>query len=104
MGWFWFIPTFHMTHPRSQAQQPTVFRLSRKEVDFPLGIGSHIVDVAVSVEWCASDADVIAPPPRQDSQDSVEGKGDPTGIGAAMHAAAIGETQQAIDATQVGHE
>ncbi|EKM56934.1 uncharacterized protein PHACADRAFT_93074 [Phanerochaete carnosa HHB-10118-sp] len=104
MGWFWFIPTFHMAHPRSQTQQPTVYPLTRKEIDFPLGIGSHLIDVVVSMEWCAPDADVLSPPAREDSQDSVEGRGDPTGIGAAIHAAAIGETQQATEASQVGNE
>ena len=104
MGWIWFIPTFHMTHPRAVGQQPTIFRLTRKEIDFPLGIGSHIIDVEVTMEWCAADADIISPPARQDSQDSAEGRGDPSGIGAAIHAAAIGEAQHAADASRVGDE
>ena len=104
MGWFWFIPTFHMTHPRSSAREPTLFRLTRKEVDFPLGVGSHIVDVTVAMEWCPPDADGARPPSRQDSSDSVQGKGDPTGLGAALQAAALGQPSEAVDATTVGEE
>lgn len=104
MGWFWFIPTFHMTHPRRSTGEPTSFRLTRKEVDFPLGIGSHIVDVTVSMEWCAPEADVVCPPTRQDSQDSAEGRGEPTGLGAVLEAAAIGETRDAAAAAAVGDE
>jgi phosphatidylinositol-3,4,5-trisphosphate 3-phosphatase and dual-specificity protein phosphatase PTEN len=104
MGWFWFIPTFHMTHPRTVASDPTVFRLTRKEIDFPLGVGSYIVDVTVAMEWCPQDADGASPPRRQDSEDSKEGKGEPTGLGAALNAAAMGDTQEAVDATAVGNE
>ncbi|KLO17639.1 hypothetical protein SCHPADRAFT_867729 [Schizopora paradoxa] len=55
LGWFWFIPTFHMLCPipstTSTKTEPTHFKLTRKEVDFPIGIGSHLVDVDVELEW-----------------------------------------------------
>ncbi len=58
MGRFWFIPTFHMLdNPRGSAQQGTTFVLTRKQLDFPVGIGAHIIDVAVSMEW-GSDAEM----------------------------------------------
>ena len=104
MGWLWFIPTFHMMHLRSSRKDETTFRLSRKEVDFPLGIGSHIIDVTASMEWCAPETDIVCPPPRQNSEDSAEGRGEPTGLGAALEAAAIGQTQDAVDANAVGNE
>lgn len=104
MGWFWFIPTFHLPHPRDAAHSPTELRLTRTEIDFPLGVGAHIVDVAVGMEWCAPEADVVGPPARQDSRDSAEGRGDPTGLGASMQAAAVGSAEEAVSAAQVGDE
>jgi phosphatidylinositol-3,4,5-trisphosphate 3-phosphatase/dual-specificity protein phosphatase PTEN len=47
-GWFWFIPAFHMAE---DAPAPTTLTLGRKEVDFPLGLGKALVDVAVELEW-----------------------------------------------------
>ena len=93
-----------MTHPRSSAGEPTLFRLTRKEVDFPLGIGSHLIDVTVSMEWCASEMDVVCPPTREGSTASAEGKGEPTGLGAALGATAMGQTREAVDAAGVGEE
>lgn len=47
MGWFWFVPAFHL----KQNESSTVMRLVRKEVDFPLGPGEWIVDVEIGMEW-----------------------------------------------------
>ena len=100
MGWLWFIPAFHMD---SSNKAETTFRLSRQEVDFPLGLGSHIVDVTASLEWCGpSPVDVVDPPPRQSSEDSAQGKSEPTGLGTALDAAAAGKLGDA--ATVVGDE
>lgn len=66
MGWFWFIPTFHLPHPRGQAGQAgqgSGITLTRKELDFPVGIGKNILDVSVSLEWVPEDARVPNPPP-----------------------------------------
>ena len=59
MGWLWFIPTFHMPPPPSpelSSSSPlpptkTKFVLTRKELDFPVGLGSGIVDVEIEMEW-----------------------------------------------------
>lgn len=62
MGWIWLIPTFHMPHPAptetnnsnddsSTVPTRTSIRLTRKEVDFPIGLGTGIVDVEISLEW-----------------------------------------------------
>ena len=53
MGWFWFVPTFHL----KQNEPSTVMRLGRKEVDFPLGPGEWIVDVEIGMEWVDDIAD-----------------------------------------------
>jgi len=49
MGWFWFIPTFHILQVPSSTT--TLLTLTRKEIDFPIGIGHEIIDVNVSLEW-----------------------------------------------------
>jgi phosphatidylinositol-3,4,5-trisphosphate 3-phosphatase/dual-specificity protein phosphatase PTEN len=53
MGWLWIIPAFHMPAPPAGAEQLKTTRLvlSRREIDFPLGAGSAIIDVEISLEW-----------------------------------------------------
>ena len=75
MGWFWFIPTFHMHHPRGPGNESATLVLTRKELDFPVGIGANLIDVAVSMEWCSEAADVVDPPERVNSAEMAEGKG-----------------------------
>ncbi|KAI0341469.1 phosphatases II [Trametopsis cervina] len=103
LGWFWFIPTFHMKHPRSSADDASVnLRLTRAEIDFPLGIGAHIVDVEVSMKWCPDD--VVNPPDRQNSADSDKGKSDPPGLATALQAAVSGKASEAMEASQAGDD
>ena len=70
MGWFWFIPIFHLPHPRGSAEQSATLVLTRKEIDFPVGIGSNIIDVSVSMEWCSEAADAMNTPERLSSAES----------------------------------
>ncbi|KAI0646393.1 phosphatases II [Trametes meyenii] len=100
MGWFWFVPTFHMPHPRASGGEGATLVLTRKEVDFPVGIGSSILDVGVSMEWCSEAADVVSPPARQGSAESVEGQGEPTSVAAALQAAASGQVHGLAEAKQ----
>ncbi|KAI0746880.1 phosphatases II [Daedaleopsis nitida] len=104
MGWFWFIPTFHMPHPRGLDQESTTFVLTRKEVDFPVGIGANIIDVAVSMEWCSEAADVVDPPERVNSAEMAEGKGEPTGVAATLPAVVTGQAREFADATQAAED
>ncbi|TBU41726.1 phosphatases II [Dichomitus squalens] len=106
MGWFWFIPTFHMQHPRGAPgiQQATTLTLTRKELDFAVGIGSNIIDVAVSMEWCDEAADVVSPPERVTSTDIAEGRDDPKGVAAALTAIAAGETEDIANAKQAAED
>ncbi|EMD31886.1 hypothetical protein CERSUDRAFT_119176 [Gelatoporia subvermispora B] len=89
MGWFWFIPTFHMPHPRAAGQTATL-RLSKKEIDFPLGIGSGIIEVEVRMEWLLPSSDDSEPPPRQGSAESARGEGEPAGVAATLQAVTTG--------------
>lgn len=104
MGWFWFIPTFHMPHPRQTGQQTATLRLTRQEVDFALGIGSNIVDLEVNLEWCSESADVMSPPERQTSIESREGKGEPAGIAATLEAVAAGNVSGIVEAKQAAED
>ena len=104
MGWFWFIPTFHMHHPRGAAEQSATFVLTRKELDFPVGIGANIIDVAVSMEWCSEAADVLSPPERVTSLEMEEGKGEPAGVAATLPAVATGEAREIAEATQAAED
>ncbi|KAF4581672.1 Telomerase protein component 1 [Pleurotus pulmonarius] len=76
MGWFWFIPTFHSSESREAAS----FILSRKDIDFPLGIGSSILDVEILMEW-VSEGGTLQPAVRQTSEDALErGEDEPAGL------------------------
>ncbi|TCD68747.1 Telomerase protein component 1 [Steccherinum ochraceum] len=104
MGWFWFIPTFHMP-PRDAEQQTVTLKLTRQEVDFAVGIGSHIVDLEVNLEWCSESADIISPPERTTSVESREGKGEPAGVAAAVEAvASAGTVGEIVEAKQAAED
>lgn len=51
MGWFWFIPCFHLPQPPMPTAPHVKFVLSRSETDFPLGIGALLLDVEVTLGW-----------------------------------------------------
>lgn len=68
-GWFWFIPAFHMPSRDSEtSRSPTEFKLTRKEVDFPLGPGSWLIDVTLEMEWAGKEATAAAPKPPKKEQ------------------------------------
>ncbi|KAH9896956.1 phosphatases II [Cubamyces lactineus] len=104
MGWFWFIPTFHLPHPRGSAEQSATLTLTRKEIDFPVGIGSNIIDVSVSMEWCSEAADVINPPERLGSAEFAKGQGEPSAVAASLQAAAGGEIKEMVEANQAAND
>ena len=106
MGWFWFIPTFHMPHPRGTAKGAcsTTLVLKRKELDFPVGIGANIIDVAVTMEWCPEAADVIDPPERATSTDIAEGREEPAGVAVSLPAVVASEGRDVVEAQQAAEE
>ena len=102
MGWFWFIPVFHMssqTPPASSSAAATHFTLTRKELDFAVGAGAFIIDVDIALEWVpSSSADAQkSPPPQQTSMDSLQGVG-----GEPRSGGIIATLQSAIDGEGVG--
>ncbi|KAH9942829.1 phosphatases II [Amylocystis lapponica] len=90
MGWFWFIPTFHMPHPRVAGQAASLL-LRRKEIDFPLGIGSNIIDVEVSMEWCSEES------PKAETDE-------PGGLAATLQAAAAGDLTEVVETKQAAED
>lgn len=128
MGWFWFIPIFHMSHPPPSSSSPasnvspahttetTHLVLTRKELDFPLGAGSALIDVDISLSWVVpQDEGMVGPqPPKaQTSEDSRRGiGGEPqSGAGpaeavAAGIQAAVSDTsgREAVEVVQAGEQ
>ncbi|KAJ7484720.1 phosphatases II [Mycena latifolia] len=97
MCWLWFIPAFHMPPASTPGSTPTTFTLTRKEVDFPLGVGSAIVDVAIEMEWAEGEG--VQPPARALSP---EGTGEPgPGI---VEAVAAGNIKDAVEAKQAAED
>ncbi|KAB5590839.1 Ptenb protein [Ceratobasidium theobromae] len=84
MGWMWFIPAFHMT----EGGPESTIQLTRKDVDFPLGVGAWIEGVEIvltriedeSVEPTSTRADEILSPasgPAIRIQDAFKGEQEP---------------------------
>ncbi|KAF5390012.1 hypothetical protein D9757_003807 [Collybiopsis confluens] len=113
MGWLWLIPTFHMPQPspNSDSSQPqpasltTKLVLTRKEVDFALGVGSSIIDVEISLEWLKeTEVEAVQPPAQQSPTDNeTSPDAETAGVAATLeavtagHLAAAVETQQAAE-------
>ncbi|RDB30349.1 Phosphatidylinositol 3,4,5-trisphosphate 3-phosphatase and dual-specificity protein phosphatase PTEN [Hypsizygus marmoreus] len=94
MGWAWFIPTFHMSH----SSPTTKLLLTRKELDFPLGIGSGIIDVEVALEWLKeTDVEGVQPPSRMGSVE--EGLVGGLTV-AAVQAATAGNLAEVVEANR----
>lgn len=129
MGWFWFIPTFHMPQPPPSSSpsspvsppspstsQSTHLVLTRKELDFPLGAGSALIDVDVSLEWVTprlGGPRELQPPKTQTSQDSSQGMGGEPGatagpmgmVAAGLHAAVSDVTgRNAVEVVQASDQ
>jgi len=68
MGWFWFIPAFHF----AEGERTKRWRLTRKDLDFPLGLGSEIVELEVEMEKV--DETLAEPPARVSTIESRAGK------------------------------
>lgn len=97
MGWLWFIPLFHMPLSLSSTQDTTRFLLTRKELDFPLGVGSAIVDVEISLEACEeAEAEMVQPLARQAA-------GEPSGI-AAIVQAVTASVPEAVEVKQAAED
>ena len=82
--------------------QSTTLVLTRKELDFPVGIGATIIDVAVTLEWVPAPADVLEPPSREGSLASCKGRDEPNTLPAVLQAvgdpvAGVVDAKQAAD-------
>jgi len=111
MGWLWFIPTFHMPQPppqtASEVPAPIHFKLTRKEIDFPVGIGSWIVDLDIEMQWLPLDSRAV-PPARKTTQDEMQGKGSEPVSGGVLagvgQIATGGAVESAVDTAQAARD
>lgn len=91
MGWFWFVPAFHF----AEGERKKKWKLARKELDFPLGVGSDIIDVEIEMERV--DETLAEPPARVSSIESRAGMGEPgSTVANAMHTLVSGDAEDAV--------
>jgi len=95
MGWFWFIPAFHF----AEGERRKKWKLARKELDFPLGVGSDIVDVEIEMERV--NETLAEPPARVNSAESRAGKGEPSStVANVAYTLVSGDVEDAMKAQQ----
>lgn len=113
MGWAWFVPTFHMPQPppsssNSNTDTPIVkLHLTRKELDFPLGVGSKIIDVEISIQWLTPTDSVLEEQPAAATPEvearvlGLEGeRGNDRGVAATVQAMTAGTVEDAVRTAQ----
>ena len=133
LGWFWFIPVFHMPPPPSdvirsgednKSRVPTHVTLSRKEIDFPVGAGAALIDVDIVLEWATVSSssrredngpvksrenfakEVSGPPKLQESGESLDEPAPAdSALAAAVQVAVLsGAAGEAAEAVKAAHE
>ncbi len=107
MGWFWFIPTFHMHHPGGDSgpqRHATTFTLKRKELDFPIGLGANVIDVAVSMEWCTEATDVGERDVGLDATAGRQDVDDPQGVATTLTAVMADGMGEMVHAKQAAED
>jgi phosphatidylinositol-3,4,5-trisphosphate 3-phosphatase/dual-specificity protein phosphatase PTEN len=88
-----------MPHSLSSTHGTTRFILTRKELDFPLGVGSAIIDVEISMKVCEeAEVDMVHPLAKQELED--EEVDEPAGIASTVIAAAAGGVGEAVEVKQ----
>lgn len=60
LGWAWFIPAFHLPEPSTPGKRH-VLLFPHSQIDFAVGPGAAIVDVAVELEEISKDAEGAEP-------------------------------------------
>lgn len=96
LTWMWFIPAFHI----ASTTPSTTFLLSKenKDLDFALGVGAGIVDVAIDFEWM--DWKTMEEPASLPGSNEPSISGGTTGLGAAVQSVAEGDVGEATRAKQ----
>jgi len=101
-----------MPQPPASSTSTAKLLLSKTEIDFPLGVGSSIIDVEISLEWLKpSDAESVQPPARpsatpQESQlgEGTTGGSEPAGVAATVQSVAAGDFRNVVEATQAAED
>lgn len=72
MTWLWIIPAFllpPLPTNSSSNPDPVTLTFDKSDCDFPIGLGSDIIDVQMTFQQIMPDTP-SEPPPRQGSEDS----------------------------------
>ncbi|KAF7300639.1 Phosphatases II [Mycena chlorophos] len=105
IGWAWLVPAFHMDQPcptnNTTPPPATKFTLTRKQMDFPIGLGSALVDVEIEMEWVRPSEGARVQPPQRKEQ-SLEP--DDVGFAAKLEAVAEGGVGGAAEAKQAADD
>lgn len=78
----------------------TKILLTRKELDFPLGLGSSIIDVEISFEWLQAPDSAVMQPVAASPEVEAQIGGEPEAGGKLLDAMTTGAVDDAIRAAQ----
>ncbi|EIW77207.1 hypothetical protein CONPUDRAFT_139208 [Coniophora puteana RWD-64-598 SS2] len=106
IAWLWLIPAFHVDLPAMTPGTASTILLTRKDTDFPVGIGSALLDVEISFERCAEEEPEQPPGfshPHSVTTPAGEAEGyadEPTGIAANVDSIATDVVGGFVETTQ----
>jgi len=91
--------------PQTAAEVPAPIhlKLTRKEIDFPLGIGSWIVDLDIEMQWLPLNSKV-SPPARQTTADSMGGETSEPVPGGVLAGVGVGGVDNAVETVQAARD
>jgi len=90
-----------MSHASTESPVSPITRLilTRKEVDFPIGVGANIIDVEIGLAWVSEKEAEAVHPPSQTSLDT-----EPKGVPATLQTATEGNMGSAVHAKQAAED
>jgi phosphatidylinositol-3,4,5-trisphosphate 3-phosphatase and dual-specificity protein phosphatase PTEN len=95
MGWLWIVPLFHLQQPLSRQGEKTTVLLKQSDVDFPLGYGTLLVDIELTLGWDLDTPDEELPREPERSASGNEKEPEAGGV-----LAAFGGDVQAVQAAR----
>ncbi|KAI0065275.1 hypothetical protein BV25DRAFT_1836579 [Artomyces pyxidatus] len=69
--WFWLIPVFHVSDLSPDAE-PTTMTFKKSDLDFPIGLGSSLIDVQLTFQPMPADAPSEPPSRAMSGQSEVD--------------------------------
>lgn len=97
-------PSSDSTQPQPSSTTSKLV-LTRKELDFPLGVGSYIIDVEITLEWLKdTEVEVVQPPARTTTEEEKVASKEPAGLAATVEAVTAGNVAEAVEAKQAAED